>query len=202
MRAHFERQLPHMSRARTRARNAPRGAFLVRWRALVLPSLSAPSCGRLLATGSRCERQAAERCPARMPAPPGLPRRSTAQRSSCAWCLITASVEATCLRELTRRGRMVVSRAALLCAFCAGGLAGASAFFTAPVGCVMLRGRRVGQGLSLAATRPRGSERLKMVAAAKRYATPPTLKKPTTLEGQAIPASMKVACPWRALCFT
>ena len=100
------------------------------------------------------------------------------------------------------RGRMVVSRAALLCAFCAGGLAGASAFFTAPVGCVMLRGRRVGQGLSLAATRPRGSERLKMVAAAKRYATPPTLKKPTTLEGQAIPASMKVACPWRALCFT
>ena len=105
MRAHFERQLPHMLRARTRARNAPRGAFLMRWRALVLPSLSAPSYGRLLATGSRCERQAAERCPARMPAPPGLPRRSTAQRSSCAWCLITASVEATCLRELTRGER-------------------------------------------------------------------------------------------------
>ena len=110
------------------------------------------------------------------------------------------SVEATCPRELSRT--MVVSRAALLCAFFAGGLAGASAFVTAPVGCVVLRGRRVGQGLSLAATRPRSSERLKMVAASKRNATPPTLKKPTTLEGQAIPASMEVVCPWRALCFT
>lgn len=109
-------------------------------------------------------------------------------------------------------GKMVVvSRAALLCAFCASGLAGASAFFTAPVGRVMLQGRhrphppapaglRIGQGLSLAATRPRGSERLKMVAAAERDAPPPALKKPTTLEGQAIPASMEVACPWRALC--
>ena len=124
-------------------------------------------------------------------------------------------------------GFMVVSRAALLCAFCAGGHPSFSLAFQARR--VMLRGRhhphppapaglRVGQGLSLAPTllcrvgaserlkmiaadSGVGSERLKMIALAERDAPPPALKKPTTLEGQAIPANMEVGCPWRALCF-
>eukprot|EP00802_Teleaulax_amphioxeia_P026197 Tamp_27214.p1 GENE.Tamp_27214~~Tamp_27214.p1 ORF type:complete len:283 (+),score=45.85 Tamp_27214:50-850(+) len=70
-------------------------------------------------------------------------------------------------------------------------MAGAGAFSVPPIGRVALL--RAPAAVGLCVQRPRDRAQLSMVSAAERDASTAALKKPTTLEGQAVPSSMEEA---------